>query len=380
MLEYKLNEYIRVYRLKDYGKGSAPSGTKLDCSLGVNPEPIPPAVLTALKNITEGTVNHYPHDETVLEAIAKYYRGKSKDLQWLTKDNIFIGDGSTEILHNLNVMCLKNGAKVLGHAPQFTAYVDQIACLGAVYEYYLMPQSDKYKFNPNLYMEKMDASPPYDLFIVENPNNPTGQIINLSDIEKIAHRARAQNRILIVDEAYGDYMPIESSAINLIQNYSNVVVTRTFSKAFGMAGIRLGYIITSNEKTCDTLTQFKKIENQFNSNGLARALGAAFLNLNPVIPDLNQISRDKTEVMNTIKSMTIAATGLTTPIMTLYYHPLEADFDLQEFLWDTVKLWTVSCATYDGLDKGAIRLMLPASKHIDQLKSMLHEAESKLPK
>jgi histidinol-phosphate aminotransferase len=258
--------------------------------------------------------------------------------------------------------------------------VDHVASLGAAYEYYLMPESDNYQFNPHGYLQKMDSNPPYDLFIVENPNNPTGQTLNLEDIEKIADKARAKNAILIIDEAYGDYMPMDRSAINLVSQYNNIVVTRTFSKGFGMAGIRLGYGITSNEKICDTLTQFKKLGSQFNCNGFARALGAAFLKLNPAIPDLTQIAGDKRDVMNTIKNMTIAATGPTTPIMTLYYHPSELDFDLQKFLWDTVKLWTVSCATYDGLDKRAIRLMLPESKHIGRLKSMLHEAESKLPK
>jgi histidinol-phosphate aminotransferase len=382
MVQYYLNQHIRDYKMKDYAKSGAPPGIKLDCSLGVNPEPIPSAVFEEFKKITEGTLKHYPHDEDVLTEIANYYKKLDPKFSWLNKDYMYLGDGTTEILHNLNVMCLKNGSKVLGHAPQFTAYLDQVACLGAAYECYLMEQSDKYKFHPDLYIKEMDADPPYDLFIVENPNNPTGQIISLSDIRSIADRARAGNRILIVDEAYGDYMPIENSAINLVKDYNNVVVTRSFSKGFGMAGIRLGYIITSNEEITDTLAQFKKIENQFNCNAMARFLGTAFLKHASNIPNTKQVSEDKDNVIKALSGgskLRIAATAPETPIMTLYFDT-KHEFDLQTFIWNTTQLWTVSCSTYGGLDARAVRIMLPKSgQSIIDLQNMLKKVDSLLP-
>jgi histidinol-phosphate aminotransferase len=377
MVKYYVNDYIRNCELKDYGKGGPPSNPDIDCSLGVNPEPIPQVVIDKFHQIDEATLKHYPHDEEILTAIAAYYRDKSKELSWLTEKHIFIGDGTTDILYCLNVLYLQYQARVLGHAPQFTAYIDQVNCLGAIYDSYKMTLDQNYKFDVEGYINQMNQT--QSLFIVEKVNNPTGQVVNLYDIEKIADRARSKNKILIVDEAYGDYLPIENSAINLVPNYPNVVVTRTFSKGFGLAGIRMGYLITSNEEVTDNLTQFKKIENQFTCNGIARSLGIALLESGLVIPDLTQISDDKKRVMEAIKKMTIATTAPTTPIMTLYYNTSNPDFNLQTFLFDTARLWTVSCATYDQFDKRAVRLMLPKHTDIDKLIGMLKKAEDNLP-
>jgi histidinol-phosphate aminotransferase len=379
MNKYYVNQYIRDYTMKDYAKGETPSDVILDCSLGVNPEDLPPKVLTTLQNINPDTIKHYPHDETVLEAIAKYYRNKNKSLSWLTKDYIFMGDGTTDILYNLNMLCLTYGKRVLGHVPQFTAYIDQVNCLGAHYEYYPMYKGNNYKFEIADYLNRMATN--HDLFIVENPNNPTGQILELSDIESIAKKAATDtNKILIVDEAYGDYMPIERSAINLVPAYPNVVVTRTFSKGFGMAGIRLGYVITSNEKISDSLEQIKKVENQFNANGIARELAKTFLGLNPPIPDMLQVSDDKAKVLKILNKLKVAATAPTTPIMTLYYDISGTGLDLQKFLYDNEKLWTVNCASYgmEGLQNNVVRLMLPKTKDVGVLVDMLVHAQSLL--
>ncbi|MDR2629896.1 MAG: aminotransferase class I/II-fold pyridoxal phosphate-dependent enzyme, partial [Spirochaetaceae bacterium] len=252
---FQLNEYVRMYTLKDYAVGEIPEPIDLDCSFGINPEDLPPSVMAKLKTIDQDTIKHYPHDETVLDTIAAYYQSKSPDLAWLNRNFMFLGNGSIDILQNLNLIFLSGGKKVLGHGPQFTAYIDHVACLGAAYEYCAMEKANNYKFEADKYLAKMNEA--YNLFIVENPNNPTGQIIDLADIEKIAAKAASMNKILIVDEAYGDYMPLANSAINRIPKYPNIAVTRTFSKGFGMAGLRLGYVITAHDEISDTLKQFK---------------------------------------------------------------------------------------------------------------------------
>ncbi|MDR2021282.1 MAG: aminotransferase class I/II-fold pyridoxal phosphate-dependent enzyme [Treponema sp.] len=371
-----LNEHIRNYPMKDYAKGGIPQAINLDCSLGVNPEDLPPAFIAKLKTIDQDAIKHYPHDETVLDAIAGYYRNKSPELNWLTRDFMYLGNGSIDILQNLNLLFLTGGKKVLGQGPQFTAYVDQVLCLGAVYEYYAMEKQHGYKFDADKYIAKMNDA--YSLFIVENPNNPTGQAIELADIERIAGKAASMNRILIVDEAYGDYLPIAGSALNLVPKYPNIVVTRTFSKGFGLAGIRLGYMITSSAEINDTLEQFKKVENQFSAGGVARLLGIGFLETQANTPDIERIKADKSAAVAALTKFKLAQTAETTPLMTLYYEEGGRDFDLQTWLYDTAGLWTVSCAGYDELDKNAARLMLPKSSQIETLKALLLKSQSLL--
>jgi histidinol-phosphate aminotransferase len=160
---------------------------------------------------------------------------------------------------------------VLGHAPQFPAYVDHVHCIGANYRYYTMQARDNYRFDADGYIALMDAD--CDMFIVENPNNPTGQVIAIKDVERIAKRALELDTVLVVDEAYGDYMPLANSAIRLVAEYPNVVVTRSFSKGYGLAGIRLGYAASSP----GLIAQFRKLQLSFNCNGVARELACALL-------------------------------------------------------------------------------------------------------
>mgnify|MGYP001446169133 CR=1 FL=1 len=96
------------------------------------------------------------------------------------------------ILCGLNLLCLTRGQKVLGHAPQFTAYIDHVNCSGSVYECYYLNRERGYRFEVEGYLERM--GPQYDLFIVENPNNPTGQILALEEpglADKLAARRTA---------------------------------------------------------------------------------------------------------------------------------------------------------------------------------------------
>jgi histidinol-phosphate aminotransferase len=362
--------------MKDYSKVEMPASIALDCSLGVNPEDLPPAVMAKLKTIDQDAIKHYPHDETVLDAIAGYYHRKAPDLSWLTGDYMFLGCGSIDILQNLNLLFVAGGKKVLGQGPQFTAYIDQVACVGGVYEYCAMEKSNNYRFEADKYLAKMNGT--YNLFILENPNNPTGQGIPLGDIEKIAAAAASLNKILIVDEAYGDYLPAADSAIRLVPKYPNIVVTRTFSKGFGLAGLRLGYLITANDEVSDTLKQFKKLENQFNSTGISRLLAITFLESQTNTPNIQQIKTDKRAVIAALTKFKLAHTAETTPLMTLYYEGPNRDFDLHAWLYDTARLWTVGCENYDELGKHAVRLMLPKTGEIETLKALLTQSQSPL--
>jgi histidinol-phosphate/aromatic aminotransferase/cobyric acid decarboxylase-like protein len=145
-----------------------------------------------------------------------------------------------------------------------------------------------------------------------------------------------------------------------------------------MAGLRLGYVITAHDEISDTLKQFKKVETQFSAGGIARLLAIAFLECHTNIPNLAQIKADKSAVTAAITKFRLAETAETTPLMTLYYEGAAGDFDLQAWLYNTARLWTVSCASYDALDRNAVRLMLPKSTQIETLRTLLLKSQSLL--
>jgi histidinol-phosphate aminotransferase len=359
----KINDHVKAYTRKDYGLQSPEGSVDLDCSFGVNQEDLPGLVFARLKEFdrdNQDPIKQYPHSEILLAKLADWY--KSRGITWLKKENLILGCGSFDLLCSMNLLCLTRDKKVLGHAPQFSAYVDHVNCIGAKYCSYALPRAKRYKFEAEGYLEEMNSS--YDLFILENPNNPTGQEIKLDDIKKIAVKAESLDTILVVDEAYGDYMELPNSAVNLIPDYPNVVVTRSFSKGLGMAGIRLGYAFASLEK--GILSQLKKLEISFNCNGLARVLAEAVIDSREDLIKIREIKANKQKVLGVLTKLKAAETSERTPLMTLYYDTADPDFDLQKFLAEKAGLAVVGCAAYEGLDQRAVRLMLPKTKDVDE--------------
>ncbi|MEL7602035.1 MAG: aminotransferase class I/II-fold pyridoxal phosphate-dependent enzyme [Bacillota bacterium] len=358
----KINRFIKEYVSKDYG-GSTPSGCVLDCSLGVNPAPLPGFVLERLSTISGEIIKNYPHDEALLHKLIRRFSGVAR----LAPENLLLGNGSYDILCNLNLLCLGRDKTVLGHAPQFPAYVDHVHCIGANSRFYAMQAQDNYRFDADGYIALMDEH--CDMSIVENPNNPTGQVITIADMERIAKRALQLDTVLVVDEAYGDYMLLANSAIRLIENYPNVVVTRSFSKGFGLAGIRLGYAVSSPE----LIAQFRKLQLSFNCNGVARELACALLESGVDVPRAEQTAQTKVRVLACLHKFRAAHTCPVTPILTIYCE--DEATDLQALL-ARAGLGAVGCAGYEGLSKNAARLMMCGDAEL--LVSLLEKAQGML--
>lgn len=114
-----------------------------------------------------------------------------------------------------------------------------------IYKYYSLEEKNNYKFILTDFMEKMNDS--YKIIEIENPNNPTGQIIDIADIEEIVRKGKQYNSIVIVDEAYGDYMSKSNSSIKLVKKYDNVIVLRSASKFYGLPNHRIGYMFASKK-------------------------------------------------------------------------------------------------------------------------------------
>lgn len=405
MLKLKsINENIRSYLPKDYAGSTSEGEVKVDCSLGVNSDLLGNCIFKRLHQfeqkitlqegnyvtvINEGNyaeIKYYPHNDALKEELSQWYHRNGVGKNWLTADNFILGNGSYDILCNMNLLCLTNGRKVLGHAPQFTAYIDHVECSGSQYGAYYLPKEENYTFSAQGYIEQMDDS--YDMFIIENPNNPTGQVLSLDAIMQIAQKALDMGKVLVVDEAYGEYIPFGSSAIELVENFPNILVTRSFSKGWGMAGVRLGYGVASTKS--DLLTQLKKLVLPFNSNAIARTLAETALKTKLEHPEdpfgIWPVIRNKQRLLDKIaqcnikygKKLSVAQTHFSTPIMMLYYSNGSKDFNLYSHLLKHGIL-TVSCETYVGPGKEAVRIMLPESESVPLLLELMENAVADLP-
>lgn len=161
------------------------------------------------------------------------------DCAELKAEQVQIADGAIVLLERLNKLFIDPGSRVLGYSPQFTEYVTEIEASGGIYEAVLLRPEENFSFRVERMLRRMKRE--HCLVYLDNPNNPTGQLIGLEEIEAIALEARRKEIVVIVDEAFGDYLEKDKSAINLVNKYPNIIVVRTFSKAFGLAGLRVGY-------------------------------------------------------------------------------------------------------------------------------------------
>ncbi|HET6375914.1 MAG TPA: histidinol-phosphate transaminase [Methylocella sp.] len=182
---------------------------------------------------------------------------------------IVCGNGSDEILHLLASAYISPGDEGIFTAHGFLVYKIAILAAGGVPvvagETNLTADVDKILAK---------AGPRTKAVFLANPNNPTGTYLPASEVRRLAE-SLPRHILLVLDAAYAEYAgcPDYSPGIELAENSSNVVMTRTFSKIFGLAGIRLGWCYAP-PAVCDALN---RIRGPFNTNGAAMAAGIAAL-------------------------------------------------------------------------------------------------------
>jgi len=189
-------------------------------------------ILESFKNLK---INQYPDsDSTIIrEMLARDFG--------FSVDEIILGCGSDQLITLIINAFVDKGDKILIHTPTFDMYriTNQVAG-GVTIE---VPLGENFEFNCKEFIRVMISERPKVVFLT-NPNNPTGGVIPKDEIIQVIENCPG---IVAIDEAYMEFY--KDSAIDLVRKYNNVVVLRTLSKAFGLAGARVGYSIASEELT-----------------------------------------------------------------------------------------------------------------------------------
>ena len=164
---------------------------------------------------------------------------------WLnvTEENVYITAGSDAIIKNIFEVYIDPGHTILIQDPSWRMYKVYADIYGATIKY--VPYDQDLAFNLEEITHQLKSSH-IRLMIIANPNQPTGTLILKKDLLNLLEVARQTNTFVVIDEAY--HLFTECTLLDAIKEYSNLIVVRTFSKAFGLAGLRIGYAVANRER------------------------------------------------------------------------------------------------------------------------------------
>ncbi len=222
---------------KESGTAPAPANTGV-VRLSANENPFGPSAKAhdAMKN-AHGICNRYPDaaNDVLIDKIAK--------INNISRDQIVLGDGSSEILK----LCAETftgptQGKLVVADPTFEAILEYSKACGA--DVVKVPLTSDFHHD----LDKMGESAQKGLIYICNPNNPTASITPKNDVRDFIAKT-SPDTVILLDEAYFHYAdsPDYESVIPLVKDHPNLIVARTFSKIYGMAGLRCGYCVAQPE-------------------------------------------------------------------------------------------------------------------------------------
>ncbi len=242
-----------VEALAPYVPGEQPRGAALKLNTNENPFPPSPRVAEALRTADPSLLRLYP------DPVASGLRAQIAALHGCATEQVFVGNGSDEILALALRAFVRRGARAGWFDPSYSLY----PVLAAIEEVEAAPT----RLSPEFGWAAPETDS-VELFFLTNPNAPTSLLFPRAEVEAFC---RAFPGVVLVDEAYVDFAP--ASCIDLALTLPNVLVTRSLSKSYALAGLRVGYAVGP----APLIAALDKVKDSYNVSALAQRLAGAAL-------------------------------------------------------------------------------------------------------
>ena len=345
-----------LYRFKRTGDHKL-----LDFSANINPLGLSLKVKQAIEDqITE--IIHYPDSEgyALKQALSQQY--------CLKNEQIVLGNGAVELLY---ILCHQlQPKKVLIPAPSFSEYERAARSVNAEIHYDLLTAENGFKLDSNLLAAKLS---PYNILFIGNPNNPTGTLLTIKEIETILNSAKLSNTFVVIDESFIDFITNGEAytAKHFIADYDNLLILHSLTKFYAIPGLRLGFAAT-NESLAQKLHLAK---DPWNVNSLAQIAGVSAL----ADESYQQASRSFiyheirrfTEKLNQFKMLTIYPPSVNFVLVDIqktgFTAPQFRDLCLKE------NILIRDCSNYPGLSADYVRFAIKSTKENNYLYQVLEK-------
>jgi histidinol-phosphate aminotransferase len=251
-----MSQFLRpnIRGMAGYTPGEQPQGDGvIKLNTNENPYPPSPRALEAMGELLSDRLRKYP------DPLGTAFRKTAGKLFGVDPDGVLIGNGSDDILTILTRAFVSEGGLIVSPTPSYLLYSTLADIQGAKFE--------GVPFTKDWQLPTPWPRPNAHLTLVANPNSPTGTVLSNSALEALAKELHGP---LIVDEAYADFA--ETNAVSLTK-LPNVVVTRTLSKSYSLAGLRFGFALASPS----LIREFIKVKDSYNCDVLSLAGAKAAL-------------------------------------------------------------------------------------------------------
>lgn len=261
-----------------YIPGEQPQGGKhIKLNTNENPYPPSPNVARAIQEAAEHRLERYP------DALGTAFRVRAAEVLGVEPDWILCGNGSDDILTILTRAFVGPGEKLRLPYPSYILYKTLAEIQGASYE--------EVPFDSDFKLTDEFATQPPDLkfAFLPNPNSPSGTLIQPEAVAALADRLTCP---LLVDEAYVDFA--ETNCISLVKENPRVMVSRTLSKSYALAGLRFGFLVAQPE----IIAMLRKVKDSYNCDALSLAGATA------AIDDQAWLQQNRERIIATRQRMT----------------------------------------------------------------------------
>jgi histidinol-phosphate aminotransferase len=334
-----------------YVPGEQPQGGKfIKLNTNENPYPPSPKVLQAVREAAERPLERYP------DPLGTAFRIQAAEVLGVEPDMILCGNGSDDILTIVTRAFVGEGDRLRLPYPSYILYRTLAQLQNAVYE--------EVHFNSDFSLpdEFVTNQPQPKLVFLPNPNSPSGTCLKS---ETIAHIAEQLPCPLLVDEAYADFA--DDNCLKLIQQNPQIMVSRTLSKSYALAGLRFGFLIAHPE----IIATLRKVKDSYNCDAISLAVATAAL------ADQSWLNENRSKIIQTRARMTreLRALGFTVTDSQANFVWCTLPNRTTQPLYESLKLdkVLVRYMNYAGWGDG-LRISVGTDQQVDACLAMLGEA------